>query len=136
MDKKRTVLDTIEGIAFDELFVIDDTAGTEHTYEDLFTGCLDLAEALEDDYDGQDTVIAVLENGYLLFQLYFTSMLTDKKIVVIDPLKGKDEIAEILKEYREAVVFAESSVSFMPSQNRVLFENKKREKGNQIRRRA
>ncbi len=128
MDKKRTVLDTIEGIAFDELFVIDDTAGTEHTYEDLFTGCLDLAEALEDDYDGQDTVIAVLENGYLLFQLYFTSMLTDKKIVVIDPLKGKDEIAEILKEYREAVVFAESSVSFMPSQNRVLFENKKREK--------
>ena len=46
----------------------------------------------------------ILDNSYELLKLYFAVMLTDKKIVAIDPVRGKAEIEEILSDVRDAIL--------------------------------
>lgn len=105
-----SVIERIEKLNFSELFMIDDILGKQFTYREFFSRALSLAAYLNRVTAG-DTVIAVKENSFDLALLYFAVMFTDKRIVVIDPQKGADEIYTILSGIATAGLLVDSNIS-------------------------
>lgn len=107
-DKLR---DTVKSIDFNQVFVIDDNKGKSYTYGRFFCECMKLAIDIEKEFDCE-SIVAVLENGYSLFKLYFVAMLANKEIIVIDPLKGADEIKEIILGIKQGILVHEENINF------------------------
>lgn len=103
----REVIDFINKLNFDDLFIIDDCKGKEYSYTDVFSQALAAANYLNDVVKG-DSVIAVKENSYELALLYFAVMLTSKRIVVADPQKGRNEIKTIVDGIETTGIFLDS----------------------------
>ena len=111
MNAEDKLLNTIESLDFNKVFVIDDNKGKSYTYGRFFAECMKLAENIENESDCE-SIVAILENGYILFKLYFVAMLANKDIIVIDPLKGEDEIKEILAGIKHGIFVHENNVNF------------------------
>lgn len=97
----------IEQLNFDDTFIIDDINDRSVSYKRFFSECYGTAKYIQDNNPGK-SVIAVMENSYELALLYFAVMLTDKRVMVVDPQKGDDEIKGILKDIEQAGVFVDS----------------------------
>ena len=103
---KEKVLQIIEEINVEDDFILDDIEKKQISYRAFWCQCLNAASLLSKKFR-QKTIIALLENRYELLNLYFSVMLTDKKIIVIDPSKGKDEIDLILSEVQDSILIKE-----------------------------
>ena len=111
MNAGDKLLDTIKSLDFNKVFVIDDNKGKSYTYGGFFSECMKLAKDIENGFDCE-SIVAILENGYVLFKLYFVAMLANKDIIVIDPLKGEDEIKEIISGIKQGIFIYENNVNF------------------------
>lgn len=97
----------IEQLNFDDTFIIDDINDRSVSYKRFFSECYGTAKYIQDNNPSR-SVIAVMENSYELALLYFAVMLTDKRIMVVDPQKGDDEIKGILRDIEPARIFIDS----------------------------
>lgn len=113
-EKLLQVMKTINGL---DDFILDDSKGVRISYESFWEQCLCIAAYL-DKYPQYGTIIAILENSSELLELYFAVMLTDKKIMVIDPLKGTAEIEEILNEVQDGILITEENVNIPVAKER------------------
>jgi AMP-dependent synthetase/ligase len=98
------VIIKINELDFKNEFIIDEILGRSYTYCEFFSQALLVADFIENSVVG-DSVIAVKENSYELALLYFSVMLTTKRILVVDPQKGKDEIKTIVDELDKTSIF-------------------------------
>lgn len=103
----------MDNIEFSNTFILNDIDKKEASYAAFFYGCKILSEYIEKNVPG-DTVVAVMENSYRLVQLLFSIMFTDKRVVVIDPLKGSEELLDILSDYTSAPLFV-AGVKIIPA---------------------
>ena len=78
----------LEKLDFEREFVVDEILDRKYTYCDFFSHALSVADYIEQTVSGE-SIIAIKENSYELALLYFAVMLTTKKILVVDPQKGK-----------------------------------------------
>lgn len=106
MQAKENVISILQNIDFNKEFIVDSIEGEVYTYNEFFSCCYFIAEQLQKD-SSSDTIVAVLENGIELLKLYFATILCRKKIVVIDPQKGKKEIQDILLLQKKSVQIIE-----------------------------
>lgn len=109
MKTRDRVLKTIEEINFNSVFVVDDKNEREYTYGSFFDECMKISLFLSIQYD-TDTIVAIMENSYELFKLYFVAMLSNKKIIVVDPVKGIGEIEEIIRGIGTALLVKEEKL--------------------------
>ena len=101
------IIRVFEGIKYDDIFITDTINDTDHSYSDFFGRALALAGYIDLNVSG-DMFIAVKENSYELALIYFATMFTDKKIAVIDPQKGNEEIKNLLYEMDGTGIFADT----------------------------
>ena len=99
----------INELDFDKRFVVDDINNEELSYNQYFTRCIDMAKFINNNCE-DNSIVVVLENSLELSMLYFSVMLTDKKIMVIDPQKGKTEIQNILAEIPDAKLIIDEKI--------------------------
>lgn len=107
MNTKSRVVTYIYQIDFSKKFVC--TAGNWLSYNLFFTRCYELAIFLQN-YTDYNTVTVILENGLPLFELYFAVIMTQKEIIVVDPIKSNEEIAEILSSIPKSLLIKENTV--------------------------
>lgn len=102
-------IDKIEEIDFVNPFISDDIGHREFTYAQFFELALNTGDYINQNVCG-DSVVAVMENSFELALLYFSVMFTSKRIMVVDPQKGKDEIKNILDEIEKTGLFADEKL--------------------------
>lgn len=90
------VTKTINQMDFDKEFIVDNINNLSFTYNNFFERALMQAVYLEKNVREED-IIVIMENSFDLALLYFSVLLTSKRILVVDPQKGSDEIGEILE---------------------------------------
>ena len=117
----QNAIQKIEAINFEEIFVYDDIDGRAYTYNEFFQQAEYIAKYVEKNIEGSN-VIAIKENSYELALLYFAIMLTNKKIMVIDPQKGKEEIKGILGDIESSYVLADSGIDFLDETKHTLID--------------
>lgn len=110
MNIGEQLLNVIKSVDFENVFVIDSNKKTKYAYGKFFYECIMLSEEIECQ-SNSDTIVAILENGYTLFKLYFVAMLLNKDIVVIDPLKGASEINELTAGMEQGLLIQEDNVN-------------------------
>ena len=93
-----------------EDMIVDAAAGRQYSRSVFFSHALSAADYINEKISS-DSVIAVMENSYELALLYFAVMLTDKRIVVIDPVKGADEIKGLLDDIDGTGIFADADIA-------------------------
>lgn len=98
METKKKTLEKIREIDFNKIFVIDENMHLEYTYGEFFSGCIALANSLNE--CSQKNIFVVMDNSVELAALYFAVVLANKRIIVADPEKGVDEIQELLREQK------------------------------------
>jgi len=82
-----------------ENFITEAKTGRVLTYEDFFNQSLLFREKLIGlDLKTNDKLVLAVNNSIELVMLYFASLLADICVVPVDPLKGSEEINEILKQ--------------------------------------
>lgn len=106
------VIIKINELDFKNEFIIDEILGRSYTYCEFFSHALLVADFIENSVVG-DSVIAVKENSYELALLYFSVMLTTKRILVVDPQKGIDEIKTILSQVDRTGIFLDEKIDFL-----------------------
>lgn len=117
------VAEFINALNFDKRFVVDDINNENLSYNQYFSRCIDMAEFINTNCE-DNSIVAVLENSLELSMIYFAVMLTDKKIMVIDPQKGKTEIQNILAEIPNAKLILDAKIELDNEyiQNMLQFE--------------
>ena len=98
------ITELFEKIPYDQIFVIDAKEEKEYTYSEFFSCAMDMADYINNKIKG-NSVIAIKENSLELALLYFCTMFTNKRIVVVDPQKGKKEIEAILQDIEPTGIF-------------------------------
>lgn len=103
---KKRIIELFRHMPLDQTFVIDNVSGREISYATFFSTALSIADMI-DDRVSEDTIIAIKENSLDLALLYFATIFTQKRIAVIDPQKGEEEISGLLKEIKSTGVFTD-----------------------------
>lgn len=104
------VVERISNLNFKELFIYDDISEVNYTYNEFFAQALDVASYIENSVPS-DSMIVVMENSYELALLYFSVMLTNKRMLVIDPQKGQEEILSIINDIEDTVLFIDERLN-------------------------
>ncbi len=111
-----------------EPFVFDSASGCWYSYNALWSKAITIMQALQSENCSQ--IIAIMENGFNLFSMYFACMIGNITIVPIDPHKSEHEIQEIASEHPNVHVIKDGSVIFQKptvpcseEQVRALIEN-------------
>lgn len=90
-----TIIKRIRDLDFSQEFLIDDINGERYTYSHFFSCCFAMGENMRK-LTNRDTIIVIMENSCCLAMLYFAAIFANKRIAVIDPQKGKEEIEQIV----------------------------------------
>ncbi len=98
------IINRIQELDFSKEFIVDDILSHNYSYNEFFDKALAMSKYINEHVTGK-SIIAVMENSFNLALLYFAVMFTDKRIMVIDPQKGKDEICSILCEIEPTCIF-------------------------------
>lgn len=99
------ILEKIKALNFSREFIIDDINGNVFTY-DVFLNKSNVLANFICNVSSQDTIIAVLENSVELAMFYFAAIFAERRVAVIDPQKGQEEIQQILATMPEYPIFA------------------------------
>ena len=106
---KQTVIDRLRSWDFSNEFACDAIADKHYSYKDFFARCITLAERLKFDASGKQHLVMVMDNSIELLSCYFAAIITGKIATAIDPLKGKDEIANILVSITDGYIIADKA---------------------------
>lgn len=104
------ILSRLAQLVEDKEFLFDSTTEKWYSYRQLWNRAYAIANALV--RCRHRTVIAVMNNGFNLFVLYFACMLSDITIVPIDPLKSRKEIERIIADYKDYLLLADGDKIF------------------------
>lgn len=116
---KNKLLDIIRKIEFRYDFIVDDINSKEYTYNSFFLECKKIAKIIEEK-TSKNTIIVIMENSCRLAMMYFAAIFAKKRIAVIDPQKGKDEILQIVNGMPDFPILCDSSIEdFFP--NRIMY---------------
>lgn len=105
----QKVIKIIKELDFSKEFVIDNITNRNFTYNEFFGMALHEAEFIEKTVLSND-VIAVKENSLELALLFFAVMFTSKRILVVDPQKGKEEVICILDEIKSTGIILDEKL--------------------------
>lgn len=100
---KNELVGRLQGVDFNSIFVTDTLAKKSYSYNDFFARCIELARTFKSQKQRTHTVF-VMENSIELLSCYFASIFAGKIATAIDPLKGKDEIANILGSISDSYI--------------------------------
>lgn len=103
------VLNIIKELDFSQTFICDNFSKRNITYNGFFKQCIALAEHIEKVVK-TESIIVIMENSYELSCLYFAIMMTAKKMLVIDPQKGIEEINRIISNIKSAYLIKDEKV--------------------------
>lgn len=92
---KELILERVSNFDFDSLFVKDLLGKGDYSYNGFFSRVLCLSSELED-CCSTSHIVLVMDNSVELMAYYFAVVLSGKVAVAIDPVKGADEIEDIL----------------------------------------
>lgn len=106
---KKEIIELFESLDFEDVFVKDALRKKAYSYEDVFGRCLSLEEMIESKSSDKSVVACVMENSMELLALYLTTMIYGKTIMVVDPLKGRDELSAILDNITNKFVIVDKS---------------------------
>ncbi len=109
-DIKSIVLQNISRFDFDSDFVFDSLQKTKRSYAQHFSYSYSIYKSIIKQTD-KESIVCIMENGIDLFSMFFALMLSDKRIVLIDPQKSSDEIKSILDYVKSKFIIVDSSVS-------------------------
>ncbi|MEW6044785.1 MAG: class I adenylate-forming enzyme family protein [Thermoproteota archaeon] len=85
---------------WNDVFIIDSVTDTKFTYGDFFKKITKFKEKITNlGVSRGDFLCLILDNSVDLAAIYFSSLLLGARTVPIDPLKGRDEIKEILSHF-------------------------------------
>lgn len=108
--KNDEILKKIADLVSNKDFVYDIKTKKWHTYHDVWSKSYAIAENLS--ICGHKTVIAVMNNGFDLFALYFACMIAGVVIVPIDPQKSRKEIECIVEECDDYILLEDDADIF------------------------
>lgn len=91
-----------------EIFVHDYKADRWYTYRETWEKAVFIADHLE--LEEADSLVAVMENSFELFSVYFSCMITNTTVIPLDPHKSCEEIDRIIAEHPSALVIKDNSV--------------------------
>lgn len=100
----------IDNLDFSKTFIYDDFKKRGVSYNQYFFECIVLSKYIENNVIN-DSIIVIMENSYELSQFYFSVMMTEKKIMVIDPQKGSNEIKGILESIPHTFLVVDDKLS-------------------------
>lgn len=101
---KMRITGLFEKLQYDRIFIIDTESEKEYTYSEFFSCAVKLADYINNKIKG-NSFIAIKENSFDLALLYFSTMFTNKRIMVMDPQKGNKEIDAILRGIEPTGIF-------------------------------
>jgi long-chain acyl-CoA synthetase len=105
-DIKKMLISQIESFDFENDFINDVLTNTQISYSDFFELAINVYDSLLKDIE-ESQIVCVLENSLDLVLLYFSVMVSNKSIIVIDPQKSKEEIDNIIDEVDDKRVFVD-----------------------------
>lgn len=103
------VLNILNKIDFSQVFIYDDFYKRNLTYNDFFRQCILWAEYIEQVVH-TDSIVVIMENSYELSCLYFAIMMTSKKMLVIDPQKGSEEINNVISTIKPTYMIKDENL--------------------------
>lgn len=106
---KKIVLDRLSSWDFSDIFVCDAISSKHYSYRDFFARCITLADQLKTDAVSKQHLVLVMDNSIELLACYFSAIMVGKIATAIDPLKGKEEIANILSSISDGYVVADKA---------------------------
>lgn len=106
---KNLVIDRLRSWDFSTEFTVDAASDKHYCYNDFFARCITLAEQLKKDAIGKQHLVMIMDNSMELLSCYFAAILAGKIATAIDPLKGKEEIANILTSITDGYIIADKA---------------------------
>lgn len=106
---KNIVIDRLRSWDFSTEFIVDAASDKHYSYNDFFARCITLADQLKKDAIGKQHLVMIMDNSMELLSCYFAAILTGKIATAIDPLKGKEEIANILTSITDGYIIADKA---------------------------
>lgn len=101
---KKIVIDRLKSLDFSEEFVCDALTGKHYSYNDFFARCITLADTIKTETPSKHHLVLVMDNSIELLSCYFAAIMAGKIATAIDPMKGKEEIANILSSITDGYV--------------------------------
>lgn len=105
---KKIVLERLGGWNFSDEFVCDAASGKHYCYKEFFARCITLADRIKTASPSKQHLVLVMDNSIELLSCYFAAIMASKIATAIDPMKGKDEIANILSSITDGYVVADT----------------------------
>ena len=100
---KELLISRIERFDFDSVFVQDLIGGSRYTYHEFFSRVLSITHQF-DLQNAPSHIVCIMDNSVELMAYYFATILSGRIAVAIDPVKGSDEIEDILSSINEKYV--------------------------------
>lgn len=105
---KDLVVSRVRSFDFGAPFVSDVLRGKVYTYNEFFSKCLCLIQRF-DEVKAPEKVVCIMDNSIDLMAYYFAIILSGRIAVAIDPVKGKEEIDEILAGLSERHIIVDKA---------------------------
>jgi long-chain acyl-CoA synthetase len=111
----------------DKVFVIDAKSGTTLTYLQFFERAVIYSGKLKRLGVGPGkTLVLILNNSLDLFILYMAGLLSEARLIPIDPFKGIESIKDILKQIEYQAIIIDSNLSGIKSIKKISLEKFKK----------
>lgn len=106
---KKIVIDRLKNLDFSKEFVCDALTCKYYSYNDFFARCITIANQLYKEAVDKEHLVLIMDNSIELLSCYFVAILSNKIASAIDPLKGKDEIANILSSINDGYIIVDKA---------------------------
>lgn len=106
---KKIVIDRLKNLDFSKEFVCDALTCKYYSYNDFFARCITIANQLYKEAVDKEHLVLIMDNSIELLSCYFVAFLSNKIASAIDPLKGKDEIANILSSINDGYIIVDKA---------------------------
>lgn len=106
MQSNEEIVNKMSVLIGNKQFVHDYKTERWYTYRELWENAVAIANCLK--LEEADSLVAVMENGFELFSVFFGCMITNTTIIPLDPHKSCGELDSIIAEHASAVVIREN----------------------------
>ena len=120
---KKTMMSTLDN----NVFIY--TSDNKYTYMEFWSKAYVISNKIRE--GSYKDIVAVMNNGFNLFVLYFSAMLANRTLIPIDPLKAENEINHILSENPSAEIIRDNSLLFDDKERQVT-QSEIKERVNEI----
>ena len=100
---KELLLSRVKQFDFNSRFVQDLLGGSDYSYQEFFSRVLSIAQQF-DKQNAPAHIVCIMDNSVELMAYYFAIILSGRIAVAIDPMKGSEEIENILASINKKYV--------------------------------